>query len=122
MQPDSLTNINGIVQTYFDALHHADVEKLKSIFSPDCVLKAPGIRRSLDQWFDLVQHRAVPAAQGESFDFELLSIESLGDQAMVKVYCPLLGSEFVDYLGLLCENGQWLIVNKMYADLPRGER
>lgn len=118
MQPNSADAILRIVQAYFEGLHHADVEKLTSIFSPDCILKAPGVRRDLSQWLELVESRPTPAALGHSFAYEILNIETLGEQALVKVYCPLFGREFIDYLGLLQENGKWLIVNKMYADMP----
>jgi hypothetical protein len=36
---------------------------------------------------------------------------------MVKVKCPLFDFNYVDFLGLLKEQGQWLIVNKMYSDI-----
>jgi hypothetical protein len=119
MLPDSLTQISNITQAYFEGLYFADVKKLKAIFSPDSVLKAPGIRRNLEEWLELVQQRAIPAEQGESFRYRILSIEQLGDQAMVKVYCPLLDNAYIDFLGLLREDDQWQIVNKMYADIPR---
>jgi hypothetical protein len=106
-----------IVQDYFDGLYHADVEKLAAIFHEDAFLKAPGIRRSLSQWLDAVADRPVPAAQGLPYNFKLLSIEVIKDQAMVKLDCPLFKHAYVDFLGLLKEDGHWLIVNKMYSDL-----
>ncbi len=127
MQPNSvetqktLADIQSIVQKYFEGLHFGDIELLESLFSPDCVLKAPGIRRSRSEWLDLVERRPVPAIRGDKLGSKILSIEVLGDQAMVKAYVPLLDSIFVDYLGLLRENDSWLIVNKMYADKPEIE-
>lgn len=118
MQPNTERSIKALIQGYFDGLHHADVDKLNRIFAPDCVLKAPGIRRTKTEWLQLVKSRPVPAEQNAAYDYQILNIEILGDQAMVKVDVPLLGSHFVDYLGLLRENGEWLIVNKMYADKP----
>jgi len=106
-----------LVRDYFDGLHHGDVPKLRAIFHPDVFLKAPGLRRSLEQWLDAVASRPVPNQQGRSYQFKLLSIEIVKDQAMVKLECPLFDHFYVDYLGLLKENGRWLIVNKMYTDL-----
>ena len=124
MQPDTTnandvtSTIENIVHKYFKGLHFADIEMLESLFSPDCVLKSPNIRRTRDEWLDLVRNRLVPAIQGDKFGSKILSIEIQGDQAMVKAFVPLLGSNFIDYLGLLRENDTWLIVNKMYADHP----
>lgn len=108
--------IESLVHDYFKGLHYGEVEMLEPLFSEDCVLKAPGVRRTREEWLNLVKNRPIPASRGDKFGSQILSIEVLGEQAMVKTYVPLLGNEFIDYLGLLKENGSWMIVNKMYAD------
>ncbi len=105
-----------IVKDYFDGLHYGDTHKLAEIFHPDAVLKAPGLRRTLSEWLAAVSNRPVPAQQGAPYRYRLLSVDITGDQAMVKAACPLFDYNYVDFLGLLNENGQWRIVNKMYAD------
>ena len=109
--------INDIVQAYFDGLHYGDVAKLRTIFHADAFLKAPGSRRSLKQWLSAVASRPVPSQQGRSYEFKLLSIEVIKDQAMVKLECPLFEHRYIDFLGLLKEDGRWKIVTKMYTDL-----
>lgn len=104
------------VRTYFDGIHYGDTTALRTIFHQDAILKAPGLRRTLQEWFDAIETRPIPAEQGAAYDYNVMSIEIIGNQAMAKVYCPLFGHEYVDYLGFLLEEGQWLIVNKMYAD------
>lgn len=116
MNKEDMVALNLLAKNYFDGLYTADVEKLSSVFHRDCVLKAPGIRRTLDEWLRCVAERDIPIKQGDTFDFQLLGIEILGEQSMIKVYCPLLGNTYIDYLGCLKENNQWLIVNKMYAE------
>jgi len=110
-------SVMALVKDYFDGLHHGEVSKLRGIFHPDAFLKAPCLRRSLDEWLGAVATRPIPAQQGLPYDFKLLSIEVIKDQAMVKLECPLFNHFYVDYLGLLKEDGRWLIVNKMYTDL-----
>ena len=110
-------SVMAVVKDYFDGLHYGEVSKLRAIFHPDAFLKAPGLRRSLEQWLDAVASRPIPEQQGQSYDFKILSIEVIKDQAMVKLECPLFDHFYVDFLGLLKENGRWLIVNKMYTDL-----
>ena len=109
--------VMSLIRDYFDGLHQADVAKLRAIFHADAYLKAPGLRRSLDQWLEAVGSRPVPEQLGRPYNFKLLSIEIIKDQAMVKLECPLFDHFYIDYLGLLKENGRWLIVNKMYIDL-----
>jgi hypothetical protein len=107
----------AVIQDYFDGLHYGDVKKLDSIFHADAVLKAPNVRRTKQEWLAAVGSRPVPAEQGLTYAFNVLSVEIIKDQAMVKVECPLFEYLYVDYLGLLKENQKWLIVNKMYTDI-----
>ena len=106
-----------IVNDYFHGLHYADSNQLRNIFHPDAMLETPDLRRSLDEWLEVVNNRPVPAEQNLPYNFRLLAIEIMGNQAMAKVSSPLFEFNYVDYLGLLKENDQWLIVNKMYANL-----
>jgi 4-oxalocrotonate tautomerase len=114
---ENFSQVLAIVNDYFHGLHFGDTEKLRGIFHADAFLKAPNLRRSLDDWLMAVANRAVPAQSDMPFNFKVLSVEIIKDQAMVKVECPLFEHFYVDYLGLLKEQGQWLIVNKMYTDL-----
>jgi hypothetical protein len=104
-----------LVQDYFDGLHQGDVDKLRGLFHPDAYLKAPGLRRSREDWLSAVGNRPIPQAQGAAYRFRILSVELVKDQAMVKAECPLLEHFYVDFLGLLKEDGRWQIVNKMYC-------
>ncbi|WP_210401680.1 nuclear transport factor 2 family protein [Lacimicrobium sp. SS2-24] len=115
-----ITRVEVVVQKYFDGLHNGDVELLSTLFASDCALKAPGIRRSKDEWLEMVQSRPIPALRGDQLRSKILSIEIIGDQAMVKAFVPVLDRIYIDYLGLLREDQEWLIVNKMYADYPKG--
>ncbi|MCJ8321538.1 MAG: nuclear transport factor 2 family protein [Colwellia sp.] len=111
-----LAAITTILHNYFDGLHHGDVVKLKALFSPDIKLKSPGVRRSLEQWLTDVELRPVPAKLNKPYNFKILTIDVVQDQAMAKIYCPLFNFNYIDFLGLLKENGQWRIVTKMYTD------
>ena len=109
--------IIGILNDYFDGLYLGDVEKLRSIFHEDTVLKGSEYRWTRDEWLEAVANRPVPRQEGMGFDFNILSLEIVGDQAMAKVEAPLLAAHFIDFLGLLKENGQWRIVNKMLTTI-----
>ncbi|WP_286238821.1 nuclear transport factor 2 family protein [Neptuniibacter halophilus] len=119
MNPRNLNDLDtviSLVQDYFSGLHYAEVTKLDAVFHPDAVLKAPGLRRTKKAWLEKVSNREIPAELNMPFDYRILSVDLLNEQAMVKVYCPLPGRQYIDFLGLLKEQGRWMIVNKMYAD------
>jgi hypothetical protein len=50
-------SVMTLVRDYFVGLHYGDVSKLRAIFHSDAFLKAPGLRRSLEQWLDAVASR-----------------------------------------------------------------
>jgi hypothetical protein len=109
--------IVGILNDYFDGLFEGDVEKLRSIFHDDAWLKGNNYRKSLNEWLEAVANRPIPRDEGMEYNFNIQSLEIIGDQAMAKVDTPLLAAHFIDFLGLLKEDGQWKIVNKMYTIL-----
>ena len=106
----------AILQDYFDAMYTGDVEALRRIFHEDAWLKGAGYRRSRDEWLEAVAKRAVPKEEGRPYAFEILSVDIVGDHAMAKLNTPL-ASHFVDYLGLLKEEGSWKIVTKTFTIL-----
>jgi hypothetical protein len=114
---DDLVAIEVIIQDYFHGLYYGDVSKLTSIFHPDVWLKAPGVRHSLVQWLKNVAVRSTPAELNKPFLFKILSIDVVQDQAMAKIHCPLFDFNYIDFLGLLKEQGKWQIVTKMYTDI-----
>jgi hypothetical protein len=114
---NDLTEIEAILQCYFDGLYQGDVAKLISIFHSDAWLKAPGVRRSLSQWLANVATREAPAELNKPFEFKILSIDVVQDQAMAKIHCPLFDFNYIDFLGFLKEDGKWKIVTKMYTDI-----
>lgn len=109
--------IIGVLNEYFDGLYKGDVSALRSIFHEDAVLKGNGYRKSRNEWLNAVANRPIPRDEGMAFDFNIQSLEIIGDQAMAKVDAPLLAAHFIDFLGLLKEDGQWRIVNKMFTVL-----
>jgi hypothetical protein len=102
--------IVGLLNDYF-----GDVEKLRSIFHADAWLKGNNYRKTLNEWLEAVANRPIPGDEGMEYNFNIQSLEIIGDQAMAKVDAPLLAAHFIDFLGLLKENGQWKIVNKMFT-------
>lgn len=107
--------IIGLLNHYFDGLYEGDVNKLRSIFHEDAWLKGNDYRKPRDEWLDAVAARPIPRDEAMEFNFNIQSLEIIGDQAMAKVDAPLLAAHFVDFLGLLKEDGQWKIVNKMFT-------
>ncbi len=110
-------SVTAILHTYFEGLHQGDVSKLSAIFHDDAWLKSPNNRRSLTQWLSDVAARSTPVQLNQPFAYKILSLDIVQDQAMAKIHCPLFDFNYIDFIGLLKEQGQWRIVTKMYADI-----
>lgn len=110
-------SIQALMRDYFTGLYEGDVEKLRDVFHDDAYLKANGYRKTRDEWLDAVATRPIPKNEGMEYNFHVMSLEIIGDQALVKVNVPLLAAHFIDFLGLLKEEGQWKIVNKMFTTI-----
>lgn len=108
-------DIIRLLNDYFDGLFEGDVEKLRGIFHDDAWLKGNNYRKTRDEWLEAVANRPVPRDERMQYNFNIQSLEIIGDQAMAKVDAPLLAAHFIDFLGLLKEDGQWKIVNKMFT-------
>ena len=107
--------IEALLQDYFDGLYEGDVEKLRNIFHDDAWLKGNNYRKPRDEWLDAVAARPIPKDERMDYGFKVISLDIVDDQAMAKVDVPLLAAHFIDFLGLLKEDGTWKIVNKMYT-------
>ena len=109
--------INLVLQDYFLGIFNADIERLEAIFDVDCRLYAPGIRLTLPEWLKAVAGRSVPRDLGNPYAFNVLALDIVRDQAMAKVHCPIFEFNYIDFIGLLKQDGQWRIVSKMYVDV-----
>ncbi|MCF2948051.1 nuclear transport factor 2 family protein [Paraglaciecola aquimarina] len=117
MNNQDFQTVTAVLQDYFEGLHQANTKRLSQICVEELVLSSPNLRRSRKEWFELIMARPIPQVEGHPFNYKILSLDVIGDQAMAKLSCPLLGSEYIDFIGLLKENGEWKIINKMYVDL-----
>ena len=107
--------IETLLHDYFDGLYEGDVTKLRNVFHDDAWLKGNNYRKSRDEWLAAVATRPIPKDEGMDYEFKVISLDIVDDQAMAKVDVPLLAAHFIDFLGLLKEDGTWKIVNKMYT-------
>lgn len=111
--------ITEAVQTYFDGLHEGNTDKLGSVFHPESHLFANVdgdlLNWSRDHWFDVVNARESPLAQGLSRHDRIVSID-MSDQntAIVTCECAIPPRYFTDFLTFIKIRGDWTIVSKSF--------
>ncbi len=121
----AVSEIEAVVQTYFDGLYEGDVEKLGAAFHPVSHLYSERDGEVVDlpreQWFEMVRKRPSPAATGLARDDRILLLDISGPEtAFVKVACQIPPRFFTDYLVLNRTKAGWKIVSKVFRAEVRG--
>lgn len=116
-EPDAVA-IEATIQDYFLGMYHQDLNRLRSAFHPNARLfghlDGTFVEMSLNEWLEKVQNRAIPSANGETFDMSIRSVEITGKIAAAKVSDLYRGLRFTDYLHLAKLEARWVIVNKTF--------
>lgn len=119
MYNEATTQIQEVIQLYFDGIFFGNTSKLSQVFVPEALLygdiKGAAYLKSVDEYLKGVQNRKSPHEMGESFGMEVLSVDILGNMAIVRAHVPMLGYNYYDFLSLSIIKGQWKIVNKLFT-------
>jgi len=122
------TEITQSLQPYFDGLYDSDVQKMRQIFHPGCILaSAPDGKANIigmDDYYARVVDRPSPCSLGQKRYDKILEIVASGEGAATAILrtarAPRL---YTDFLSLLQIDGRWQIVSKTYSwtDLPEDD-
>lgn len=114
--------ILAVLGDYFNGLYTGDTALLRSVFHPEAALFAETARRPyfkrLDDYLAGVEKRQSPEELGEPYRMKVLSVDVTCGIAMAKVHVPAHGFNYYNYLSLVRNDGVWVIVNKLFFDVP----
>ncbi|GAA6210250.1 nuclear transport factor 2 family protein [Cognatishimia sp. WU-CL00825] len=123
MSPDSFAAITAQIETYFDALYHADSTRLRAIFHPNlayvCATTGDEMALDLETYLARVDKRVPPAETGDARDDRILEISVGANIAQVKASMTLMQRDYLDYLTFVKHDGRWCIVAKVFEYVPR---
>jgi hypothetical protein len=111
-----------VLADYFNGLYTGDTALLRSVFHPGAALFADlngqPYHKSLDDYLEGVENRESPEELGEPYQMKVLSVDVTHNIATAKVHVPARGMNYTNYLALVKRDGRWIIVNKIFADVP----
>ena len=115
----------AIATTYFDAAYEMDADKFASIFHPFSAVTKVGEDGNVSvtpiaAWLAGVRSMTAPKLQGLERRDEILSIDILGDLALLTLKLQIPPRYFTDLLSCLKVNGTWRIVQKVMTAETRG--
>lgn len=120
---ERISEIQELLQTYFDGWYECDVGKLQSVFHPSCHLVCI-IDGALDD-DDMpkvlagVARRESGASRGAPRHDRVLMLDVASPTtAMAKVELSINAKLFTDYLSLLRVDGRWRIMAKVFSFRP----
>ncbi|CUJ87899.1 Putative lumazine-binding protein [Shimia thalassica] len=113
------TDLLAAIDTYFDAIHFCDTEKLNAVFHPQSSLfdadNGTVFVEPIDSFSRDVAGRVSPASTGQPLEAEVLLIDFLSPiSATVKIRIRAHQSIFVDHLGFVLGADGWQIVSKIW--------
>lgn len=116
----AISDIEAVIEAYFEGLYYADSEKLAEVFHRDAryvnMVENDYMNLSTHEYFDLVDHRAAPASSREERADRILSIEiAAAGMAFVKASMTMLGRNYLDFLTLVLDGNEWRIMSKVFT-------
>ena len=107
------------IETYFDAIHDCDTDKLNAVFHPQSSLfdgdNGSVFVESIESFSRDVGGRVSPASAGQAREAEVLMIDHLSPiSATVKIRIRAHQNVFVDHLGFVLGADGWQIVSKIW--------
>jgi len=113
------TDLFEAIETYFDAIHDCDTEKLTAVFHPQSSLfdadNGTVFVEPIDSFSRDVASRVSPASVGQAREAEILLIDYLSPiSATVKIRIRAHENVFVDHLGFVKGADGWQIVSKIW--------
>jgi len=108
----------AIAKTYCDAAYEMDADEFASIFHPSCSVTKVGEDGNvsvtpIEMWLAGVRSMRAPKLQGLERHDEILSIDVVGELALLKLKLQIPPRYFTDMLSCLKVDGSWRIVQKV---------
>ncbi len=119
MFKEDITDIEKVINNYFEGLFKGDARKLEASFGENVFLygdiKGEPYLKSFEDYIEGVKLRQSPNELEEIFRMKIISIDLMGAIAIAKLHVPMLGYNYYDYLSLAKMNDDWKIVNKLFT-------
>ena len=115
--------LRSLAQTYFDAAYEMDADKFVSIFHRSSSVTKIGDDGDMsvtpiETWLAAVRKMPAPQQQGLERHDQILSIDVVGELALLKLKLQMPPRYFTDLLSCLKVNGTWKIGQKVMTAKP----
>ncbi|WP_082551476.1 nuclear transport factor 2 family protein [Massilia sp. Root351] len=116
-----IAGIAAVAEAYLRGVYEGDSAALAALFAPEAQvygdIDGQPYFKTIAAYLAGVASRASPQSLGEPYRMRVLSVDSMGSIATVRLHSPMLGFNYHLYLTLRLADGAWRIVNKTFAHL-----
>jgi hypothetical protein len=108
-----------LAEQYLLGIYEGNAAQLREVFHPAArvvdTVTGTFRSRSADEYIQGVATRQSPVAAGEAFTMSPMSIDVVGDMAVVTADLRFLGNHYINVLSWMRVDGRWLIVHKSFG-------
>ena len=120
------TEIQGLMQRYFDGLYRSDSDVLRTVFHEDLayVNGTAGTyeHMGLDAYMARIDARTPPASRGDPREEVVERITLKGDRiGIVEARMTMMGRNYQDLLTLIHTDDGWRVLTKVFSFVELGE-
>lgn len=124
MKAENHTEIQSLMQRYFDGLYHSDSKALRSVFHDDLVYVNGSVdiyeHMDLDAYMARIDARTPPSTRGDPREEIIEGIELKGDRiGIVEARMTMMGRNYQDLLTLINTDDGWRILTKVFSFVAR---
>ncbi|WP_196889366.1 nuclear transport factor 2 family protein [Aureivirga sp. CE67] len=121
MKKDDINKIETLISSYFQGIYEGNISELEKCFTTNTQIlgdiKGVSYQKTITEYLEGVKNRKSPKELNEVFNMKIISIEILGEIAMVKAQVPMLGYNYFDFLSLLKKDNTWKITHKIFTHI-----
>lgn len=116
---DDIIAIRQTVTDYLEGMIYGEPARLREAFHPGAIqaghFKGNYEFLSAEQFIESLENETMQPP-GSAYSADIISIDRTGDTAVAKVSNSCFGTDFIDYLTLIKDNGRWQIICKAFYD------
>lgn len=121
---NAFSDITRTLNLYFDVLYYCDLDKFDEVFHERAVYATTDemtpLFRDMSEYRQIIAARKSPASCKEPRKDFIESIELAGkNTARVRARCSIGSRDFVDFLTLIRDNGQWHVIAKIFQIIEK---
>ncbi|MEM7240302.1 MAG: nuclear transport factor 2 family protein [Pseudomonadota bacterium] len=124
VSPTGQTDIEGLLQRYFDGLYRSDSTILRTVFHPNLsyVNATPGNHEfmGLEAYMARIDGRTPPASRGDPREEVVERVALKGGQiGIVEARMTMLGRDYQDLLTVIRTDDGWKVLTKLFTHVER---